>query len=73
MGDVLLSTPAIPNIKMALPDACVDVVTRPELNEKDIFTGNPYINEIIVFSKRKLLLPVYFSGSSSNPKEKIRY
>lgn len=59
MGDVLLSTAAIPNIKMALPGARIDVVTRPELNERDIFTGNPYINEIIVFSKRKLISPFY--------------
>ena len=59
MGDILLSTAVIPNIKMALPEAKIDVVTRPELNEKDIFTGNTYINNIIVFSKRKLIFLPY--------------
>ncbi|MFH1825454.1 MAG: glycosyltransferase family 9 protein [Candidatus Firestonebacteria bacterium] len=60
MGDVLISTAVIPNIKMALPQAKIDVVARPELSENEIFIGNKYINEIIIFDKKKLFFPFHF-------------
>lgn len=58
MGDVLISTSAIPNIKIALPHVKIDVVARPELSENEIFIGNKYIDEIIIFDKKKLFFPL---------------
>ncbi|MFH1074558.1 MAG: glycosyltransferase family 9 protein [Candidatus Firestonebacteria bacterium] len=58
MGDVLISTAIIPNLKNAFPDAELDVVARPQLSEKDIFVNSPIIKEVIIFSKKEFFYPL---------------
>ena len=57
MGDVLISTAIIPNLEKAFPAAEMDVIARPALSEKDIFLKSPFINEVIVFSKKEFFFP----------------
>jgi heptosyltransferase III len=51
IGDVLLSTIVTPNLRRAFPDARIDFLT--EKAAEGIITGNPYINDAIVFSPKK--------------------
>ncbi|MEI6845561.1 MAG: glycosyltransferase family 9 protein [Candidatus Firestonebacteria bacterium] len=57
LGDVLISTAILPNLIRAFPDAELDVIARPGLSEKDIFTNNPAIKEVVVFSKKEFFSP----------------
>ncbi|OGF47398.1 MAG: hypothetical protein A2231_03360, partial [Candidatus Firestonebacteria bacterium RIFOXYA2_FULL_40_8] len=57
MGDVLISTVIIPNLKKAFPDSELDVIARPQLSEKDIFIKSPVIKEVIVFIKKEFFSP----------------
>jgi ADP-heptose:LPS heptosyltransferase len=47
IGDVLLSTPVIHNLRDAFPDAQLDFLVEPL--SVNILLGNPYINNIILF------------------------
>ncbi|MBN3041001.1 MAG: glycosyltransferase family 9 protein [Candidatus Omnitrophica bacterium] len=49
LGDVILSTPVIKNLKMAFPEAYVAFMCRPYT--KDVLEGNPYLDEVIVYDK----------------------
>ncbi|UCC94389.1 MAG: lipopolysaccharide heptosyltransferase II [Candidatus Omnitrophota bacterium] len=49
IGDVLLSTPVIKNVRMAYPDAYIAFLCRPYT--KDIVEGNPYLDEVIIYDK----------------------
>ncbi|MFH1239236.1 MAG: glycosyltransferase family 9 protein, partial [bacterium] len=51
LGDVVLTTPVFRNIKEAWPTVWVAVLVKQEF--MDVFKGNPYINEIIPFDKKK--------------------
>jgi heptosyltransferase-2 len=51
IGDVVLSLPAIKAVRLAFPDAYVGVMVQPRM--ADILKGNPYIDEIIIYDKRK--------------------
>jgi len=50
IGDVVLSTPVITAARKAFPDAYIAVMVSPQTRE--IVTGNPYLNEVIVYDKR---------------------
>jgi len=49
IGDVILSAPAIQNLKGHFPDAHVAFMCRPYT--KQILEGNPYLDEIITYDK----------------------
>ncbi len=49
IGDVILSTPVIKNLRLAYPDAHIAFMLRPYT--KEIVESNPYLNEIIVYDK----------------------
>lgn len=49
IGDVVLSTPVIYNLRKAYPEAYIAFLCRPYTRE--ILEGNPYLNEIIVYDK----------------------
>ena len=49
MGDVILSTPVIRNLREAYPDSYIAFMCRPYT--KEILEGNPYLNEVIVYDK----------------------
>jgi heptosyltransferase II len=51
LGDVVLTTPVFRNIKEAWPTVFVAVLVKEEF--MDVFKGNPYIDEIIPFDKKK--------------------
>lgn len=49
IGDVILSTPVIANLRLAYPDAYIAFMCRPYT--EDVLKGNPYLNEVIVYDK----------------------
>ncbi|MDD4955517.1 MAG: lipopolysaccharide heptosyltransferase II [Candidatus Omnitrophica bacterium] len=51
LGDVILSTPVIANLRKFYPDSYIAFLCRPYT--KDALEGNPYIDEIIVYDKNK--------------------
>ncbi|RPI18812.1 MAG: lipopolysaccharide heptosyltransferase family protein [Ignavibacteriae bacterium] len=48
-GDTLFHTPSIRVLKEIFPDSSIDVWVKSR--SKDVLSGNPYINEIIVFDE----------------------
>jgi len=53
VGDLILATPVFENIKMNLPNVKVDVLVR-EYN-KNVLSGNPYVDNVLVYSLKTLL------------------
>ncbi|MCD6329989.1 MAG: lipopolysaccharide heptosyltransferase II [Candidatus Cloacimonetes bacterium] len=51
LGDVILITPLIRTVKKLFPNSILDVLVIPQTYE--VLQHNPYINEILVFDKRK--------------------
>ncbi|MFH1622459.1 MAG: glycosyltransferase family 9 protein [Candidatus Omnitrophota bacterium] len=49
LGDVLLSTPVIKNLRKNLPGAHIAVMVKESL--LDLLKGNPYLDEVIAFDK----------------------
>ena len=50
IGDIVLSTPFIKNIKKTYPESSITYVTTPA--GKAILNNNPHLNEIIAYDKR---------------------
>ncbi|MDD5005173.1 MAG: glycosyltransferase family 9 protein [Candidatus Omnitrophica bacterium] len=50
LGDVLLSTPVIKNLRDNLPGAYIAMMIKSSL--EDLLKGNPYLDEVILFDKR---------------------
>ena len=50
IGDVVLTTPAIKALRQAYPAARISILVAPLT--KDLVTGNPYLDEIIVDDRR---------------------
>lgn len=50
IGDVVMATPVIENLRLAYPDAFLAFLT--EEASADIVTGNPYLDEVIVLPVR---------------------
>jgi heptosyltransferase-3 len=51
IGDVLLSTPTIYNVRQAYPNATIDFLT--EEFAADVVRGNPWVNDVIAFKKKR--------------------
>lgn len=49
LGDVILSTPVIRNLRLAFPNAYIAFLCRPYT--KEVLAGNPYLDEVIVYDK----------------------
>ncbi|MBU1061111.1 MAG: lipopolysaccharide heptosyltransferase II [Candidatus Omnitrophica bacterium] len=64
IGDVVLSTPVITATREAFPEAYIAVMVSPKT--KEIVTGNPFLNGVIVYDKkfkhRGIFKAVAFSG-----------
>lgn len=52
IGDVLLTTPLIKNLKLAYPDALIDIAVNKGC--EDMVTLNPNINEVIIYNRNKV-------------------
>lgn len=51
LGDVILSTPVISELKRIYPDAIIDVVVRK--GNASLLANNPKINQLFIWDKRK--------------------
>ncbi|MFA5008367.1 MAG: lipopolysaccharide heptosyltransferase II [Candidatus Omnitrophota bacterium] len=51
LGDVILSTPVIANLRKFYPDSYIAFLCRPYT--KDVVEGNPYLDEVIIYDKNK--------------------
>lgn len=49
IGDVILSTPVIKNLRLAFPAAYIAFMVCPYT--QDVLAGNPYLDEVIVYDK----------------------
>ena len=49
LGDVILSTPVIKNLRLAYPESYIAFMCRPYTQEA--LEGNPYLDEVIVYDK----------------------
>ena len=49
LGDVILSTPVIKNLRLSFPKSWIAFMCRPYT--KDVLMGNPYLDEVIVYDK----------------------
>lgn len=49
LGDVILSTPVIKNLKLAFPQASIFFMCRPYT--KEAVLGNPWLDDVIVYDK----------------------
>ena len=50
IGDVLLSTPLIKNLKLLFPNSTIDVAINKE--SKEILQNNPYINKLHLYDRK---------------------
>ncbi|MGE4357358.1 MAG: lipopolysaccharide heptosyltransferase II [Candidatus Omnitrophota bacterium] len=51
IGDVVLSTPVIKNLRDNFPQSFITIMVRPYTRE--IVEGNPYLDEVIVYDKER--------------------
>lgn len=51
LGDVILCTPVIAELKRIYPDASIDVVVRK--GNESLLQNNPHINQVIVWNKKE--------------------
>jgi len=49
IGDVVLSTPVIKNLRRYFPNSYIAMMVSP--NTKELVEGNPYLDEVIVYDK----------------------
>ena len=52
IGDVLLMTPLIHNLKLHYPNSLIDVALNEET--KDMITDNPHVNKILCYDRKKI-------------------
>jgi ADP-heptose:LPS heptosyltransferase len=50
IGDVLLSTPVLKNLRHNFKDAEIDFLTEPP--SREIIEGNPFVDDLIIFDRR---------------------
>ncbi len=51
IGDLVLTTPVILALRQAYPDSNISIMVNPQA--KPIVEGNPYLDEVIVFDRKK--------------------
>ena len=65
LGDVILSTPVITNLRQAFPEAHLAFMCRPYTREA--VEGNPYLDEVIVYDKyhrhKSIIKTILFANS----------
>jgi len=49
LGDVILSTPVIKNLREFFPEAFIGFMCRPYT--KDVLEENPYLDKVIIYDK----------------------
>jgi lipopolysaccharide heptosyltransferase II len=59
IGDVLLSTPVLKNLRHNFPNSKIDFLTEPPA--KEIIDGNPFIDELIIFERENNSLKKFLS------------
>lgn len=52
IGDVLLTTPLIKNLKLNYPDSLIDIAVNKGC--EDMVTLNPYLNDVIIYDRNKI-------------------
>ncbi len=52
IGDVLLSTPLVSNLKKSFPDAKIDIALNK--GTEDMMTLNPNVNNVIIYDRKKI-------------------
>lgn len=52
IGDVLLTTPLIKNLKLNYPDSLIDIAVNKGC--EDMVTLNPYINDVLIYDRAKI-------------------
>ena len=58
IGDVLLSTVVLKNLRHNFPHVKIDFLTEPP--SKEIIEGNPYVDELIIFEREKNSLKKFY-------------
>lgn len=53
IGDIILTTPILKQLKEKFPDIVIDFVVLK--NFKDSIEGSPYIDNLILFDKKKMM------------------
>ena len=51
IGDVLLSSPVVQNLREYFPDAIIDFLTEKYV--ADVMVGNPWLSEVLTFDRRR--------------------
>ena len=64
IGDVVLSTIVIPNLRAAFPGAKIDFMTEPPA--RDVVAGNPDLNQVIVFDRMRIQRMGFWGGLKAN-------
>lgn len=64
IGDVVLSTIVISNLRKAFPDAQIDFLT--EMPAKDVVSGNLDLDEIITFDRARIQKLKFWTGLKEN-------
>lgn len=59
IGDVLLSTPVLKNLRYHFPNSKIDFLTEPPA--KEIIEGNPFVDELIIFERENNDLKKFLS------------
>jgi len=58
IGDVVMSTPVIENIRANFPDSHITFLTEPASH--DVIRGNPYLDDLVILDKsRWLAMPLF--------------
>src|ERR1700744_1663397 len=60
LGDAVMSTPALQRLREAHPKAVIVMLTQDKL--ADLWVGQPYLNEVVPYSKRATLKRFNFSS-----------
>src|SRR5438105_2536317 len=51
IGDIILSTPVLPYLRKAFPEAEIDYLCEPMGVE--VLTGNPYLSKIVTYDRKR--------------------
>ena len=51
LGDLILTTSLVSSLKNLYPDSYIALISKPF--GKEVFKNNPYLDELIIFDKKK--------------------
>ncbi len=52
LGDLILTTPLVASVKNIFPNSHLAIISKPF--GKEVFKNNPYLDELIIFDKKKM-------------------